>query len=220
MNTEIIILSVLTFIAGVLCKLYDDLNDNNLFYGTIYEKHKDYINEFLKGSHCVLLTYVSSIHIFPMVILGFANILQLIKEPDSYSPPYEWSFTMVLILFCIFLSIYNFSIFNYRILIIIAVFVLGQYVSDLSACINMEYGYRKLVIRGGAVILSSVLILSNYYLNFCPHTQLFWIWYIIGYCLTSCIFQYLLIHKYLPIQNNNNNNNNNNTTIEISPPDT
>ena len=44
MNTEIIILSVLTFIAGVLCKLYDDLNDNNLFTGTIYEKHKEYIN--------------------------------------------------------------------------------------------------------------------------------------------------------------------------------
>ena len=58
MNKEIIKLSILTFLAGFLSKIYDDLNDNNLFDYIFLLKNKEYINEFLKGMHYILLIYV------------------------------------------------------------------------------------------------------------------------------------------------------------------
>lgn len=75
MQKQIIQLSVLTFIAGVLCKIYDDLNDNDLFTGTVFFKNKDYINEFLKGMHAIILGYISYDYIYTFVLFALANMI-------------------------------------------------------------------------------------------------------------------------------------------------
>lgn len=105
---------------------------------------------------------------------------------------------------------------NYHVIILTIALLLGIYVFDIVSCRNLEYGYRKLLCRVFLLIACIVLLISNYYLNFVPSNQLFCIWYWVGYCLTSCIFQFLLIHKYLPIQHNNNTTT---TTVELSPPE-
>ena len=136
--------------------------------------------------------------------------------PISFSLPYEYSGLLAISIFGIFLCIYNCAMFNCQFIILIIVILLGLYVMDGVACRNIEYGYRKLAIRGFSGMFCMVLLISNYYLNLFPANQLFCLWYIVGYLVTSCIFQFLLIHKYLPIQNNNNTT----TTIEISQPET
>ena len=71
MRSELIRLSVLTFMAGAVCKLYDDLVDNQLYTGP----YVDYVNEFLKGMHYILLTYVSADYIYPVLLFALVNII-------------------------------------------------------------------------------------------------------------------------------------------------
>jgi len=47
----------------------------------------------------------------------------------------------------------------------------------------------------GAVVSMSSVLLINYCFNLLPDELLFGLWYIIGYCLTSCFFQVFLILK-------------------------
>lgn len=51
MNKEIIKLSILTFLAGFFCKIYDDLNDNNLFNSVFLLKIKNILMSFSR--HCI-----------------------------------------------------------------------------------------------------------------------------------------------------------------------
>ena len=83
MNKEIIKLSVLTFLAGFFCKIYDDMNDNNLFNSAFLLKNKEYVNEFLKGMHYILLTYVYLPHY--LYKLNKPSVCSLYLLPENYS---------------------------------------------------------------------------------------------------------------------------------------
>ena len=198
MNNEII-LSILTFIAGVFCKLYDDLNDNNLFNGTVFENNKECINEFMKGIHYILLTYVSCIHIYPLIFFTISNLPLMITDKNAVRMPYEFSGIIAFALFTFFLCIINFSelkkLFTYKIGCLIIIYILIAYIFDILLCGNIEFGYKKLVVR----LLSSISIILfmtiNYYFNIVPHNVIFFVWYIVGYCLTSSFFQIFLILK-------------------------
>ena len=62
-------------------------------------------------------------------------------------------------------------------------------------CKNIEFGYKKLAIRGVSVFVLSSVLLINYCFKLLPDELTFCLWYIIGYCLTSCFFQIFLILK-------------------------
>ena len=199
MNREIIKLSILTFIAGFFCKVYDDMNDNNLFNSLFLIKNKEHINEFLKGMHYILLIYVSSVHIFPLLLFVIPNILLLIVDSNAFDKPYEYSGTIAFSLFSFYLIINNFSklkiIFNHYFILLTIIYIFGTYFFDTLLFKNIEFGYKKLAVRGFSVILMISILLINYCFKLLPDELLFGLWYVIGYCLTSCFFQIYLILK-------------------------
>ena len=199
MNKEIIKLSILVFFAGFLSKIYDDLNDNNLFIYLLLDKNKEYINEFLKALHYILLTYVSSTHIYPVLFVVVPCIILIIKDSKGFEMPYEYSGFIAFLIFSFYLIINNFSklqlICNYYIIFYIAAYLVFTYIFDVLLCKNVEFGYNKLAVRGVAVVCMSLIPLINYYFKLMPDEFIFGLWYIIGYCLTSCFFQIFLILK-------------------------
>ena len=199
MNKEIIKLSILTFLAGFLSKIYDDLNDNNLFDSIFLLKNKEYINEFLKGMHYILLIYVSSIHIYPLLLFAIPNIILFIKDSNAFEMPYEYSGIIAFFIFTFYLIINNFSelkpIFNYYVIFFITIYLILTYIFDVLLFKSVEFGYKKFAVRGFSVILMISILVINYYFKLLPDELLFCLWYIVGYCLTSCFFQIYLILK-------------------------
>ena len=199
MNKEIIKLSVLAFFAGLFCKIYDDLNDNNLFDYLLLDTNKEYINEFLKASHYILLIYISSTYIYPLLLFVLPNIILMIKDPKAFEMPYEYSGMITFFIFSFYLIINNFTqlqlLFNYHNIFYITLFLSSTYIFDILLCMNVEFSYKKLAVRGLAVFASCSALLINYLFKLVPNELAFCLWYIIGYCLTSCFFQIFLILK-------------------------
>ena len=197
MEPEIIHLSVLTFLAGVFCKIYDDLNDNNLFEKhSFLLKNKEYINETLKGLFYILLTFVSSKFIYPILLISLTAITQYCFDKKAYEMPYEYSVTIIFLLFCIYLCFSHFEQFITFISMTTMLFILvgGIYIVDIILCPNtIEFGYKKLVLRFFASISILLLFLTNYFYKFCSDEVLYCWWCFFGYCLTSSCFQLYLI---------------------------
>jgi len=195
---NITLASILIFIVGVVCKLYDDLNDNDLFYGTFWVKNKEYVNEFLKGVTYILLTYVSSSYIYPIFFSVITTIWLHKLDPKAVENPYEWSGSITLFLFCILLGINNFEkIINYKFIIYLIILLVCSYFFDIHPFTHVEYGYTKLILRGIGVIYLILLLIANYYFSFLEDGIMIMVWYYVGYALTSIIFQFLLCFKYI-----------------------
>jgi hypothetical protein len=212
MNLEIIKLSILTFLAGVLCKVYDDLNDNELFITDFMKKNRDFINEFLKGMHYILITYISSTYIYPILLFLIPNTFLFFLNPEAYKMPYEFSGTLALTLLGIYLIIDNLNELKesfFMTLIVGIIYILGTYFFDILLFKNIEFGFKKLVVRAFTTIFIILVLLTNYYLKMIPDEILYFLWYIIGYAVTSCAFQIFLIMK--------NKNDNNNEFVEENP---
>ena len=198
MKTEIIKLSVLTFLAGMFCKIYDDMNDNDLFEKQeVLKINKSYINEFLKGIHYILITYVSAKYIY---LLFFGLILStggLIFDKDAWRTPFELSACIAFSLWGIYMVFENFSslhnLLNKKLIIITITYLLGVGFVDNFFLKDVEYGYKKLVFRIINVLIIIALFFYNNYRAFCPDEILYALWYLVGYFLTSCCFQIYLI---------------------------
>jgi hypothetical protein len=68
---------------------------------------------------------------------------------------------------------------------------------------NSEYSYTKFNLRlCGIFILTISIVINNYY-NIFTNSLVAFFMYLIGYSITSCIFQILLLKKYIkiPIKN-------------------
>jgi hypothetical protein len=66
---------------------------------------------------------------------------------------------------------------------------------DIFLFKNIEFGFKKLVVRAFITICMTIILLTNYYLKMIPDEILYCLWYIIGYTATSCAFQIFLIMK-------------------------
>jgi hypothetical protein len=60
---------------------------------------------------------------------------------------------------------------------------------------NVEFGYKKLAVRGVSSVLMISLLTMNYKFKMLPDELMYCLWYPIGYCVTSCFFQIFLIYK-------------------------
>ena len=197
---DIIKQSILTFLAGVFCKLYDDLNDNNLFHSFHLEHNKSYINEFLKTSHTILL--ISASNIYTLLSFITPNLLLCIIDSKSVESPYEYSSIIAFSLFSLYATIDNFSTlkFNYLLPLII-IYLFGTYFCDTRSFKNVEFGYNKLVARGVCTVIMILVLVINYYIKLCPDELLLVLYYSIGYFLTSCMFQVYLLKTVKPKKN-------------------
>ena len=199
MKFEILQLSILTFLAGVFSKIYDDINDNTIFEKiSFFKNNKKCINEFLKGVHYILLTFVSSKYIYPLIIILISNIIRLLFDKKAFKMPYEFSGIILFTLLCMYLLVNNLSIlynlYNMQIGVIIIFYLCLTYLFDIYIFKNIEFDYKKLIVRFFSSLIFFMVFVLNTYIKFCPEEMLFGLWYIIGYCITSCMFQAFLIY--------------------------
>ena len=93
MSTMTTMVTLLSLLAGMVCKLYDDLNDNPLFA----RWRNMYVNEYLKGILCVLLIVISESSLYLLIMVLLVNGLQMYYDSEAFSPhPYEFSGMLVL----------------------------------------------------------------------------------------------------------------------------
>ncbi len=147
----------LAIFLGIICKIYDDLYDNNLYeYLNIQKQYIPYLNELLKClfgiGFTVILINFSLVYLLFIVINTFSYFL----KKDEYGP-YELSgliSSIILIPFVNWTPKYNYT--NFLFLMIGS--VLALYIFD-NKIINMcEYSYTKLIVRAFAAFNASILL--------------------------------------------------------------
>jgi hypothetical protein len=203
-------LSFLSFLIGVIMKLQDDLNDNNLFEYFNILKEKDYINHFLIGVFYICLT----ISAFKQPVLFLGNTIYFVAnmffDKKEFDHPHEFTCLILSILLTLYLLFFENLIGNifdvlkkiylilcdkdkyiYYIISFIMFIIIGNYIE--YSLLNTEYSYKKLILR--FLFLTTNIILCVITKNILPNIIIYNLLYLIGYYLTSCIFQVILIRK-------------------------
>ncbi len=185
---------MLSLLAGVSCKLYDDLEDNEL----LSSFKTPFILEVLKGFHYVLFTCVSLHSAVFFYFNYFLNFLHLLTNKNAYSNPYEKS---VIFSFGILFFILNKSEVSVD-------FNIHDSVTFLFGCLLMytehlicpdEISTKKLLCR---VIFFILFPLGTLWLSWVQSPAIkYSCWYQIGYGIISVIVQYysLFVCKKPPL---------------------
>ena len=197
------------FLIGVVMKLYDDLNDNNLFEYFNILKEKDYINHFLIGVFYICLTISAFKHPVIFVFNTLIFVLDFFYDKKAFEKPFEFTFLIISIILSLYLLLFENLIGNtfdvlkkfYLILCnkiyiyIIILFYIFTSIAGYSeySLINTEYSYKKLFLR--FFILTTFIILFVITKDILPNDIIYNLIYPIGYYIISCIFQVILIRK-------------------------
>jgi hypothetical protein len=171
------------FLGGVLCKVYDDLNDNHMIGG--------HVQEILKGSQWILLTLLSY-NDFNFALLNFiGNGLNAVNNWEEWKFPYETSLLILTPLFLL-ISFSTRSMLNIYDILYISVFFGSMYLEPLF--ITEESSTCKLYMRISSTVGAIIGVLLGLYFG----TSMFCIkigFYCIGYCLVSSGFQAYLLTR-------------------------
>ena len=195
---NLFLLSILSLFGGILCKLYDDLVDNDLYSDfNFLNKYREYIENFLKLALTAILSYVSSFDVMQIFIFSIINYFYLFLD-NSYNNPYEFIALNLLFFWTLLLMVFNFSDvkkeFSFCPLFFLGFFAINSCFFDIFLFKNVEYSYKKLFIRGSFLIFCIFFLIINYFIKFAPYNDIyFYICFIFGYCLTSCFFQIYLL---------------------------
>ena len=191
---------ILPAFLGIICKLYDDLVDNNLFQ--YLKLNENYTKECLKIIFTIGMTTLSLKYSY--VWLGVISLLihGLLNKKD-YSI-YEWS---GLISAWILYPFINFKGVTILEVIILVSGWINSYIVEFSTNIlKTEFSYKKIALRSLAIFFGIVHFclyiyrpLSQDYPLFYKHLmtenlfigQLF----TVGYCMTSIIMMSIMIYK-------------------------
>jgi hypothetical protein len=190
---ENIKLKILSVFTGIFMKLYDDLNDNDLYtYFNI--KNKELVNEILKGVVYISFTTLSlNYEIFYFMIVFILSV-NAYFDRAAYLGSYELG-GLISIYFIFLLINYSKININYKDFLFSGVLLVGAIVFDFGKKIQVEFSKNKLVLRAFSVIFLSIVLLLNYYFNFfSENSDILSLW-ILGYMATSCIFQSFLIYN-------------------------
>lgn len=191
--------SILALMAGIFCKIYDDINDNNLFSDLNLEKNKEYINEFLKMIHLVLLMYISSYSIYTLLIFSIANFLCFFIDHSAFLEPYEYSGVLLLPFILIIVLSDNINeiknLMNFKALFVTLYYIASIAFVDTYIFKDVEYGYKKLAVRGIVGIFFLQVLIINHFYKYLPDKYVSPLCYFLGYCIASCCFQIYLIKK-------------------------
>jgi len=171
------------FLGGVLCKVYDDMHDNDMI-----GRH---LQEILKGSQWILLAILCHADFNFASIILILNGLNAVNNWDEWNFPYE---TALLVLAPIFLlisfhSVRYFSGYDWLYLIIFTIFMALE-----PLFIKEEFSYRKLLIRSGLSMGTLTGIYVASYFDISPSILKF-SYYCLGYALFSSCFQAYLLTR-------------------------
>jgi hypothetical protein len=200
----------LCFLFGVIMKLYDDLNDNNLFEYFNILKEKDYINHFLIGILYICLTI--SVFKIPVYFSGLCivGVFCMFADKKSFEQPVEFISAILCSLLLLYLLFFENLISNiideckkfylfllcntdkyiYLIICYIIFCIVGY---NEYSLINTEFSCKKLISR--FLLFLFLIILFICFNNIYPNNINYSLIYGSSYLLTSCIFQIILIRK-------------------------
>jgi hypothetical protein len=190
----------LAFISGLVCKLYDDLDDN------IYLKQfkEPTLMELLKGSHYICATALSILDPLFFIISYLGNFLHNLKNNESFKKPYEASllYSCLIMFFVIdYKKIGSLTFLDY---FCISWFLFWMFMEPLLKF--PEVSYNKFYFRFIGILLTFVgyfIASSNTFKNIMV--------YVLGYGLISlCVQYYSLQHKNKNKSNKNKNKTNKN----------
>lgn len=201
----------LSFIIGILCKIYDDINDNDL-YRSLNIYNKPYFDEILKGLFVIGYTILCINFPFFLIMFTILNfILYIICKHDF--GPYEFSSFISPIILIPFLKFNNSEIKKniYWLFTIIPTLIFMESSSNKQD--NTEYSYKKLYLRMSIVLTCIIILISKSYMykNLFTSDVLIVMYFGIGYLTTSCVTQYLLLNNFLNSKLNVNNNDDDDT---------
>lgn len=199
------VLIILAILVGIICKVYDDLNDNAVFFESncrFFRDNKLYINEFLKSVFGFILTFLSTFTIFPLLFFVVFNWIQYIMQKGvGFEEPYEYSGLYSSTILLVFMMIYHGKdIFSKNTFYSIGGFIGGfvysyafVYLFDVCLTPKTEFSYQKALVRGYFSVLNVFLMCVNYYYRFFS-------WFefnasfaaLVGYTSVSTIFQLVL----------------------------
>jgi|AACY02.14.fsa_nt_gi hypothetical protein len=172
------------FVGGLLCKAYDDFNDNHMI--------GSHVQELLKGSQWILLTLLSY-NDFNFALVNYViNALNALNNWQEWKFSYESSLLVLAPVFLLvsFHTVKYFSMYDW---VYLVVFILSMALEPLI--IKEEFSYRKLVVRLIALINSIFGVIFGVYLGVSPSLVKISC-YATGYFLFSSGFQtYLLMRS-------------------------
>jgi hypothetical protein len=169
------------FLAGLLCKVYDDFNDNNMI--------GSHIQELLKGSQWMLLTLLSYNDFNFALINYIVNALNAVSNWKEWNFPYESSLLILAPVF-IFISFRTeryFSVCDWAFLLWFTLVMAFE-----PLIITEEFSYRKLISRLVAVIISILGVVIGIHIGTSP-SIIKVSCYAVGYSLFSSGFQAYLL---------------------------
>lgn len=186
---------IFSIILGIIHKLYDDLYDNNLYeYFNIKKENIKYLNEFLKSLFLIGFTILSIHFLYFYIFFITTNSFLCILKKNDFGP-YEFSGLMAIILLIPpFLNWKDITKYRQDFIYVLFLF-LGCFIMEkVVNVINSEYSYTKLTVRLSSLLIFIVLLFLNYKFNIFTDTIIIISLFIIGYLLTSCIFQCILLN--------------------------
>jgi hypothetical protein len=171
------------FLGGLLCKIYDDLNDNSMIGG--------HVQELLKGSQWILLTLLSY-NDFNFALFNFiANGMNAANNWKEWNHSYETSLLCLTPLFLL-ISFSSRSTLTIYDLIYICIWFITMYVEPLI--VTEEFSNRKLYLRMFGSFNAIISILGGLYFGISPSCIKI-SFYCLGYCLFSSGFQAYLLRS-------------------------
>ena len=185
---------LLSLFAGISCKLYDDLDDNEL----LASMKTPFIMELLKGFHYVSFTCISLQSAAFFYAHYLCNVLHSVFNKTAYSKPYEsclfYAFGLLFFIINPYDTILSLSWFDKLFILSGSLMMLFEpllFVKDVSI--------YKLVNRFVFILvnLSVLFFYQSEISDIVKYTSI----YTIGYFLVSCIVQYysLFVNQPNPV---------------------
>jgi hypothetical protein len=127
--------SLLALLAGIVIKLYDDLDDNNF----LQKFRNSTLMEFIKGLHYIIFTSLSIEEPMFFIIQYLSNILHCFGNKGAYSKPYDNSVLYSFLLLFIIIDYKKITSFCLSDKLISIIFI-----KDLEFILNRLFGkYKK-----------------------------------------------------------------------------
>jgi len=195
MNNELRYL-ILALFLGIICKIYDDLLDNNLYsnFGISYID-TPYIEDILKGFFLLGFATLSIKHPFFLILFTAINLMLYFREKRDF-PSYEFSGFVSPILLIPFLEWNEKNDFYKNIIwsiIILVISLLSEKSHDSKNEKEREYSNKKLLVRFGLVLVLTCAIFYSTSLHITSDI-LHMFYFGIGYMFISSITQYCLVN--------------------------
>lgn len=187
----------LSFFLGFICKLYDDLYDNNMYdYYNIEKKNIPYVEAFLKTLFVIGFVLLSLYSIDFFSVFYFSNIIGYLFKPSDYEAT-EFTFFFASILLMPFLNwkyYWNNKMNIFNVIMVIILSGMVYYVIDyLTGCTYQEFSNKKLIVRGLFSFFIIAFLSLNYLFPFLNQNLIIIILFGLAYLITSCYFQYTLL---------------------------